>query len=190
MLWSDTFVRFAHPCSCTVSTSRTCAQHTHASSPPITPMQRRLDAVPAEPGASDGEKRGGERGSCAALGGGNSHARCGGRLTAFPSCGKKYGAMNIVVHVHLIRQTKRRGHRGASHQPAMAASVLGGDGRAARPARATSVRMAHSSSGTHLHDGPRRLASATFLAPWEATNPELGGCLLDKSLRSGPGLPA
>ena len=73
-------------------------------------MQKRPDAVLAEPGATDGEKGVGERGSCAELRRGNSHARCGGRLTAFPSCGKKYGAMNIVVHVHLIRQTQRRGH--------------------------------------------------------------------------------
>ena len=159
----------AHPCSCTVPTSQTCAQHSHASSRPNIHMQKRPDAVPAEPGAADGEKQGGERGSCAALRGGNSHARCGGRLTAFPSCGKKYGTMNLVVHVHLIRQTQRRGDRGAGHQPAMEASVLGGDGREARPARATSVRMAHSSSGTDIHDGPGRLAS-----PTESRHPSLG----------------
>eukprot|EP00966_Prymnesium_polylepis_P014219 328402-Prymnesium_polylepis.1 len=67
--------------------------------------------------------------------------------------------MYLVVHVHLIRQTLRHGDRGARHQPAMAASLLGGDGRAARPARSTSVLFAHSLRGMDLHDGPRRLAA-------------------------------
>ena len=75
--------------------------------------------------------------------------------------------MHLVVHVHLIRQTLRQGDRGAQHQPAMAASVLGGDGRAARPARATSVRFAHSLRAMDLHDGPRRLAARRGRPPWE-----------------------
>ena len=89
-------------------------------------------------------------------------------------------------HVHLIRQTQRRGDRGAGHQPAMAASVLGGDGRAARPARSTSVRMAHSSRGTDLHDGPRRLAARRGRPPWETLGSHLvAGCWTNRHVERG-----
>ena len=94
--------------------------------------------------------------------------------------------MYLVVHVHLIRQTQRRGDRGAGHQPAMAASVLGGDGRAARPARSTSVRMAHSSRGTDLHDGPRRLAARRGRPAWETLGRHLvTGCWTNRHVERG-----